>query len=352
MILREWSYRLEPPLFDTLKHDLAKRSTLPLVRNPAAFSHIVIFALYEQQGLENRSLDSNALSAATAGGSTPPATLPISHSAANSSTAALPSTAPASLPGPSSHQDRSRAEEDLVLPTSPQQQQRLRMPSGPTSPGSSNQNNYVDNDDDDDDKAAARVSCSISAVTTPRAAWAEEGSILDDAVFGGGSKADDHSSDAAGSPGFQQGARLSLGENGSVNGSPMVPATADMMFHDEARCTDGLEGSRGLDSNVAQQPRRAAFGKPSTKVCRLCMPGLHLTTARCFLLSLHGGDRLVRWRDEIHQLADEFMLLTGLLFVLEKDVARQNKRPLVQNHLFSAINFDSPPCRTRLTARP
>eukprot|EP00752_Nemacystus_decipiens_P007282 g6518.t1 len=221
-----------------------------------------------EESQENRSPDSNALSTATTGRNTPPATLPINHSAANNRTAAPPSTALPSLPGPPSHRETTKAGVALVLPTSPQQQQRLRVSSGSTSPDSSIQNSYVDNDNDDD-KTAARASCSISAVTIPRAAWAEEGdSIIDDSVFGGSTMSDNLSSDAPGSPGFPDGAKPILGNNGWVNGSAMVPTTADMMFHGEERCTDRLGGSRGLGASAGQQPRRAAFGKPSTQVTR------------------------------------------------------------------------------------
>lgn len=193
----------------------------------------------------------------------------MNHTAANNRNAVLPRPAPSSLPGPSSYRERSKAGEDLVLPTSPQEQQRLRITSGPTSPDSSNQNSYINNDDE----TAVRTSCAISAVTTPRAAWAEEGdSILDDVAFGGSSKADDHSSDGEGSHGFRDGPKLRPGEDGVVIGSSMATATtADMMSnlcHHEVRCADELGLPRCVDASVVRQQRRAAFGKPSTKVCR------------------------------------------------------------------------------------
>lgn len=269
---------------------IAKRSTLPLLRNSAAFLHTVVAAFHQQQGQEGRSLGSNALSVPTAGSSTPPAALPMMHTVENRRTAPLPSTAPSSLPDPSSYRERSKAGEDLVLPTSPQQQQRLR-----TTSDSSNQNSYINDDDDGGGKSALRTSCAMSAVTTPRAAWAEEGDpILDDVAFAGSSNADDHSSDAAGSCGFRDGATLRLGEDGVVNGSPMAPTTADMMSslcQDEVRSTDGLGLLRCLD--VVRQPRRAVFGKPSTKVCRPCICVCRERTSElrkvffCFFMEVH-----------------------------------------------------------------
>lgn len=190
----------------------------------------------------------------------------MSKSTANTGSASLPITAPSSQPGPPTYRDMSLAGEDLVLPTSPQQQQRLRIASGSTSADSSNHASYIGDDDDNDNRTDVRASCTISAVTTPRAAWAQEGdSILDD-VLGGSSRAHDHSSSAAGSRGFPDAAKLRLGENGFANGLPMMFTTADMTGHDTARCPDELGESKRLDTSVAQQPRSAAFGKPSTKV--------------------------------------------------------------------------------------
>lgn len=158
-------------------------------------------------------------------------------------------------------------------------------------------------------------------MTTPRAEWAEEdGSLLDDALFGGSSKADGHSSD---------GAKLSLGESGLVNGSQMVPTTADMVYHDETRCIDGLGGSTCLDSGVAQRPRRSAFGKPSTKVCRLrtCQD----CTSRCsFCLSTEVIDWLSGERKYTNKVA-AIMLLRRVHSVVKNDAARQNRRSSVQN---------------------
>eukprot|EP00903_Cladosiphon_okamuranus_P008959 g8573.t1 len=228
----------------------------------------------ELQDLENRDVRSNALSVTSTGSSTPPATEPTSHSAVNSRAAALPSTAPSSLLGLSSLRERSRSGEDVVLPTSPQQQQRLRRTPGSTPPDSCNPNCYIEDDDDETDP---RASCTISAVSTPRAAWAKEGDAILDDVFGGSSQADGQGFDASGSHTFQDGAELSLGEGGLVNESSMVPTMAGVIFHGDARQADGLGGSRCLDVSVAHPPRRAAFGKPSTKIG--VSQGQHVDTA-------------------------------------------------------------------------
>lgn len=267
---------------ETQKRGHSKRPTLPLMNSPPSLLYAVVAALRQQQGPANRTVDANALSVASAGSSTPPATVSMSQSATNSRTATLPGTAPSPLPGPASRREMGKAGEDFVLPTSPQQQQRLRITSGSTPPGRSNQRSSTD-DDGDDGQTEARASCTISAVSTPRAAWAEDGDFMLDDVFGGSSNADGHGSDSADSRGFLDGAKLVPGEDGLENGPPMAPTTADAICHDDARRTDGLGGSRCLDTRVVQQPCRAAFGKPSTKVRRPpCKPSLLLTTARYF----------------------------------------------------------------------
>lgn len=104
----------------------------------------------------------------------------------------------------------------------------------------------------------------MSAVTTPRAAWAEEGgSILDDARVGGGSTPDDISVSASVFRSDDDGAEPILMKDGTESRTYMMPAST--VVGDPANQT---ESTRLLDdTGVLHQPTRATFGRPTTKVC-------------------------------------------------------------------------------------
>ena len=221
--------------------------------------------------MDHRNLGSSARSIASAGSSTSLTTPVANHNVAREREAPLPSTAPSSVPG-HSLRGNNEAGADLVHPVSPQQQQRSGATPAPTS------DYIVDEDDkndkDDDETAEAATSCATSAVTIPRAAWAKEGdSILDDVFFeGGNGHVDDNNSAAAAAAGrapnlgTEEGTAPSPGEDGVGNRSPMPPvrtpnAAVEIMSnlcYGEERCEDGPE--------YQHQPKRAAFGKASTKV--------------------------------------------------------------------------------------
>ncbi|CBN77134.1 hypothetical protein Esi_0036_0099 [Ectocarpus siliculosus] len=157
----------------------------------------------------------------------------------------LPSTAPSSLPAPFSRcLGNNQAEEDLVVAPPPPQQQQHEQQRSWTTPASISHHAGDGDINDDDNTVSARTSCAMSAITTPRAAWADEGHPdLDDVAFGGSSGLDDNRSVASGS-------------------APR--SDADGSFQGERE--DAL--ATVPEVSAARRPRQAAFGRPTTKVTR------------------------------------------------------------------------------------
>ncbi len=223
------------------------------------YLHAVVATVDQRQGLEHQGKGSSARSITSAGSGTLLAAAPagVSQNQARERSAAPPSTAPSSLPGPSSRHGDNAAVAGLVLPVSPQQQQRWGATPAPAP------DTTVDEEEDNDNRdenADAGASCATSAVTIPRAAWAEEGdSILNDVFFEGGSgNANDNGSAAAASA-----ASLGAGEGtgpmpGEGSWSPPAADAEAMsgLWHGEQRCAGG----------PGCEPKQAAFGKASTKV--------------------------------------------------------------------------------------
>lgn len=220
--------------------------------------HAIAATVDQRQGLEHQGKGSSARSIASAGSSTLLAAAPAaaSRNLAEERSAALPSTAPSSLPDPSSRRGDNAVAAGLVLPVSPQQQQRWGATPAPA-PGATVDGEEEDKDGDDG-TADAGASCATSAVTIPRAAWAEDGDfILNDISFDGGSgSANDKSSAAAA-------ASLGAGEGtgprpGEGIRSPTAAGAEAMsgLWHGEQRCAGG----------PGCEPKQAAFGKASTKV--------------------------------------------------------------------------------------
>ncbi|CAM9717536.1 unnamed protein product, partial [Ectocarpus sp. 13 AM-2016] len=199
------------------------------------------------EGLERASLASGKPSAGT-GLARAPSVLPLANGAdvvVHPGNSPLPSTAPPSLPAPFSRcLGNNQVEEDLVVaPLPPQQQQREQQRSW-TTPAPSSHHAGDGDVNDDDITVSARMSCAMSAITTPRAAWADEGHPgLDDVAFGGSSGLDDSRSVASGSAPRSDADGSFQGERGDALAT--VP-----------------------EVSAARRPRQAAFGRPTTKVTR------------------------------------------------------------------------------------
>lgn len=267
-------------------------------RPPACLPTSRAASLRRQQGVGNDLRgSSSARSVGTVGDTTPPAT-PLSgrnvvqNSSSSNNEPTLPSSAPPCLPGPSAGR---RENDDLVednglaLPTSPQSQTCSWTSPAPVS--------HSDNDNENE-ISSTKMSCEISAVTTPRAAWSpeeddEKGYRLDGvAAVGGRSSSSNGSSNGyCNGNGNTDDDGINNGSHGNLvhgtqpqggsglredvavvgHGSRVMSAAAMMSnpcrHHNEGG-TDGLVSRPLDDPGVARRPRRAGFGQPSTKVCR------------------------------------------------------------------------------------
>ncbi|CAM9852836.1 unnamed protein product [Scytosiphon promiscuus] len=202
------------------------------------------------EGSERESPDSIAPPAITAGCGTRLEN-PQGNRIADDS-APAPGTAPPSLAVSSSRRGNNQAEEDSAASVSAscQEEQKRAWTTPAVLSRCPDYNNGSCHDREQ--LASAATSCAISAVTTPRAAWAEEGdSIVNDARLRGGSIADDGGAPAAVFWGDEDSAEPISVKDGSESGTCLVPASAVVR-----------------NPPILHQPMRATFGRPTTKVTR------------------------------------------------------------------------------------
>ncbi|CAM9262801.1 unnamed protein product, partial [Hapterophycus canaliculatus] len=199
------------------------------------------------EGSETQSLGSSDPPNLTAGCRTPLLTPRVKSDTINSNSAPVPNTAPSSLAASSSRWGNNQTEEDSIVSTSSHQEQKQqRAWTTPARPSRCADDADVDHDDhgDHNQLASAATSCAISAITTPRAAWAQEGDpILEGARLRGGRIANDKNTPAPASRGDEDG----------TEPMPIRGGTESELLH---------------NTGVLERPTRTAFGRPSTEVTR------------------------------------------------------------------------------------